>query len=106
MERFTNKSILVTGGARGIGRAIVEAFTSEGGRVFVADRLAELLDDVRDKNNGHVEVATVDLADFEATKAMARTAIETLGRADARVNCAGAMPPRPRRDVPPDASDH
>jgi NAD(P)-dependent dehydrogenase (short-subunit alcohol dehydrogenase family) len=99
MDRFANRSVLVTGGARGIGRAIVEAFTSEGARVFVADRLADLLDAVRDKGNGQVEVATVDLADFDATKAMARTAIETLGRVHVLVNCAGVMPGGPVMDA-------
>lgn len=34
MKRFKNKNILVTGGARGIGKAIVKRFVKEGARVF------------------------------------------------------------------------
>jgi 3-oxoacyl-[acyl-carrier protein] reductase len=37
VNRFQDVSILVTGGARGIGRAIVETFVREGGRVTFAD---------------------------------------------------------------------
>lgn len=37
MERLTNKLCVVTGGARGIGRAIAERFQAEGGRVVLTD---------------------------------------------------------------------
>lgn len=38
MNRFENKTVLVTGGASGIGRATVERLTAEGACVMIADR--------------------------------------------------------------------
>lgn len=37
MERLNGKTVLVTGGARGIGRAICRLFADEGARVVVTD---------------------------------------------------------------------
>ena len=37
MARFTDRGVVVTGAAQGIGRGIVQAFIDEGARVFAAD---------------------------------------------------------------------
>ena len=47
MARFTDRNVIVTGGAQGIGRGIVEAFLAEGARVFAADILADGLERMR-----------------------------------------------------------
>ena len=99
MARFTDRGVVVTGAAQGIGRGIVQAFLDEGARVFAADVRADGLEGTRALAPDRVVTHTVDLADFDATKAMARAAIERLGRVHALVNCAGVMPGGPLMEV-------
>jgi NAD(P)-dependent dehydrogenase (short-subunit alcohol dehydrogenase family) len=106
MGRFEGKNVIVTGGARGIGRAIVEAFVDEGARVFAADIRAEGLDRVRASAPDRVHTHVVDLADFEAVKAMVREAIARLGRIHVLVNCAGSMPDGPFLETTQERFDH
>ncbi len=47
MQRFTGKTILITGAARGIGRAAAEEFAREGGTVCASDIDAGALDEMR-----------------------------------------------------------
>jgi 3-oxoacyl-[acyl-carrier protein] reductase len=71
---------IVTGGARGLGLAYVEALRREGWTVAVADRLAS--------DAGHLWVE-VDVSDLESTEAMAAAVLDRFGRIDALVNNAG-----------------
>ena len=108
MARFEGKNVVVTGGARGIGRAIVEAFLDEQAQVFVADVLEDELKKMRLEQRSPERVWThvVDLRDFEAAKAMVRAAIEALGRVHVLVNCAGVMPDGPVLEVTQQTFDH
>jgi NAD(P)-dependent dehydrogenase (short-subunit alcohol dehydrogenase family) len=90
MERFAGKTVLVTGGSSGIGRAIVLAFAREGGRVFAAARRERELQAVRaEARDGSVEVLTLDVRDAAAVRQAVRHVIELAGRLDVLVNCAG-----------------
>jgi NAD(P)-dependent dehydrogenase (short-subunit alcohol dehydrogenase family) len=106
--RFEGKNVVVTGGARGIGRAIVEAFLDEGARVFAADILGDGLERMRAESAApdRVDTYVVDLADFEAAKAMVREAIARMGRLHVLVNCAGVMPDGPVLEVTRETFDH
>ena len=94
---MSGRAVLVTGAARGIGRAIAEAFAEQDDRVAVhyghsaalaAEALAEL------PGSGHAAVQA-DLADPEAVRAMVGQAIEALGGLDVLVNNAGVFIPHP-----------
>lgn len=106
--RFEGKNIVVTGGARGIGRAIVEAFLDEGARVFVADILGDGLERMHAASVApdRLETYVVDLVDFEAAKEMMREAIAHMGRVHVLVNCAGVMPDGPVLEVTQGTFDH
>src|SRR5689334_25183582 len=94
---MSGRAVLVTGAARGIGRAIAEAFAEEGERVAVhhghsAALAAEVLAGL--PGGGHA-VVQADLADPEAVRAMVGEAIEALGGLDVLVNNAGVFIPHP-----------
>jgi NAD(P)-dependent dehydrogenase (short-subunit alcohol dehydrogenase family) len=105
MDRFNDRNVVLTGAAQGIGRGIAQAFLDEGARVFAADVRADGLQGTQALAPDRVVTHTVDLSDFDATKVMARTAIERLGQVHVLVNCAGVMPGGPLMDITRDTFD-
>ncbi|MEE2995529.1 MAG: SDR family oxidoreductase [Pseudomonadota bacterium] len=87
---LTKKRIIVTGGARGLGRAFAEAAVEAGARIVVADILKDLgLATVGDlSTRGEAYFEPVDLADPGSVEVMARSAATHLGGVDGLVNCA------------------
>ena len=91
-RRLTGRTALVTGGARGIGAAIVERLVDEGAAVVVADRLgdaAESLAAAQRASGNDVIAHQVDLNDLGAIAAMVEAAIDWRGELDILVNNAG-----------------
>ena len=91
-KRFENKTIIVTGGASGIGEACVHLLAREGANVVVAD----LNEDHAKKTAAEVEQSggkaaafAVDVSDPKAVEAMVKFAVETFGGLYGAVNNAG-----------------
>lgn len=88
--RFDGKVVLVTGGSRGIGRAITEGFAREGARVAftyasnqaMADSLA---------NGENIIGFQADAANFDQAKDTVKQVRERFGRVDVLVNNAGII---------------
>jgi NAD(P)-dependent dehydrogenase (short-subunit alcohol dehydrogenase family) len=84
-------TVLVTGGASGLGAAVAEAVAKEGGRPMVLDRVPV-----------EGEHRVVDLADGRATEAAVRAASAETGGIDAVVACAGVDSCGRLDEVPPE----
>jgi 3-oxoacyl-[acyl-carrier protein] reductase len=92
MDRLKGKKCLVTGGARGIGRAIVLAFAQEGADVVILDRNEQLAAKTADEVTATGAAAWAigaDVSDETSVTAALRQAEQTLGRVDVLVNNAG-----------------
>jgi NAD(P)-dependent dehydrogenase (short-subunit alcohol dehydrogenase family) len=93
---MTLGTVLVTGGASGLGAATVEAVTIAGGRAVVLDRV---------QPPDGIEFEIADLADREATEAAVREVSRRTGGIDAVVTCAGIDSCGRLEDVPADQWD-
>ena len=92
-NRFADKNVLVTGGTRGIGRAIVERFASEGANVAFTYRSSSSEADALVAElaaAGHTAKAfQADAADFSAAETAVNDVIAEWGSIDVIVNNAG-----------------
>lgn len=101
---FSGKTVLVTGGAQGIGRAIVEAFAWRGARVVIADLQLSQAQALATELSGQtcqVEAVGVDLADATAVFEMVRALEQRWGRLDILVHNAGYFPLTAFADITP-----
>jgi len=92
--QLKGKTAVVTGGTRGIGRAIAECFADEGANVAVCARNAEqIAETVKALESRGVKAwgDVVDIADGPALQAFVRKAAETLGGLDVLVSNASAL---------------
>ena len=91
-----NRSVLITGGSKGIGLACARAFLDEGARVAIVSRDRHNLDKAA-AQLGKVVTIVADLVQADDAQRMAREAEAALGPIDVLVNSAGAA-----KRYPPD----
>jgi NAD(P)-dependent dehydrogenase (short-subunit alcohol dehydrogenase family) len=87
MGTLDGRVSIVTGGARGLGRAYCLGLASEGSAVVVADLLdpAEVVDEI-EAGGGQALGVMTDVSDRDSTEAMAGAAADRFGRIDVLVN--------------------
>jgi 2-hydroxycyclohexanecarboxyl-CoA dehydrogenase len=87
------KSVVVTGGASNIGRAIVLGFAVEGAHITIGDlddaQAAKVAELARKKGAASVQVIKTDVTDMAQVKAMFKTATDKHGTVDVLVNGVG-----------------
>jgi L-fucose dehydrogenase len=90
--QLKDKVVIVTGGAKGIGAAIVRACAGEGAVPVIVDRDAEAgkqLQSELQKNGANCALITVDLETPESCSQSVEETLHTFGRVDDLVNNAG-----------------
>ncbi|MEU8675292.1 SDR family oxidoreductase [Streptomyces sp. NPDC048560] len=87
---FTGRAVVVTGGTRGIGAAIAEAFLTAGADVLVCGRSAPAT--LPGSGGRPCAFRATDVRDPEAAAALVDAAVARFGRLDVLVNNAGGSP--------------
>ena len=103
---FRDRTVMVTGASRGIGRALAEAFAGAGSRLVLCARGEEALRDVVKAlvdGGAEVEWGAVDVTDRAGIGALVARSESRFGRIDALVNNASILGRRvPIREQDPD----
>jgi len=106
---LTGKSALVTGGSKGLGKAMARAFAEAGADVFIssrhADELSAAAKEIGEGLNVRVEWMVADMIDRAQVKGLADEAVKRLGKIDILVNNAGSNQPQAIDEITDEAWD-
>src|SRR5215469_7824066 len=99
MTRLRDKVALITGGTRGIGKSVAEAFAREGARLFITGHLDEsalrqTLDELK-RAGADADGGLFDIGSYDEVRRLASTLAVRFGALDIVVNNAGNIAPTP-----------
>ncbi|HEY2716797.1 MAG TPA: SDR family oxidoreductase [Solirubrobacterales bacterium] len=89
MGLLDGKAAIVTGSARGIGRATAELFANEGAKVLINDLDADVAEQTASEISGETAVFAGDLTEPGAADELVAAAVDAFGAVDIVVNNAG-----------------
>ncbi len=93
--RLKNKIAIITGGSRGIGKAIALEFARQGATVVVASRKQEMHDEVVNEieaSGGKAKAIATHTGDAEQCKQLVQQTVDEFGKVDILINNAGTNP--------------
>lgn len=90
--RLDGRVALVTGGSRGIGRAIAAAFAESGARVMISSRKEDALKEAASSMPGEVEWFAANAGEEDQATACVQATLDRLGGLDILVNNAATNP--------------
>lgn len=101
-KRMEDKVVIVTGGAKGIGRGISNVFAKEGGKVLVVvrseDTAKKVVEEIESKG-GEASYFIGDVSNEEDMNKMAQTCIDRYGKIDVLCHNAGIFPEKRLEDM-------
>ncbi len=104
LTSIKGRSVIVTGGSKGIGRGIARVFAAQGAKVMIAARGREAADEVVAElraAGGTAEAVACDVADWDSVQAMVEATAKAFGGVDILCANAGIFPQAKMVDLDP-----
>ncbi|WP_439119206.1 L-iditol 2-dehydrogenase [Marivita sp.] len=99
MMRLNGKSALITGGARGIGRAFAERYVAEGARVAIADIDLPRAQETASQIGDQAVAVHMDVTDQASIDGAVAQTVEELGQIDILINNAAIFTAAPITEI-------
>lgn len=87
--QLQGKNVLITGGSKGIGKAIAKVLIAEGANVSIAARNLEFLEKAKEEFEGKVTIFQTDITKADERERLLKVFVEKKGSIDVLVNNAG-----------------